>query len=73
MNQTDKNTTRLIEMETSLMHLQNDFDSINEVVLDQARRIGQLNSMLERLTERFDAAVASESPRTAEDEKPPHY
>jgi uncharacterized coiled-coil protein SlyX len=73
MDETQKNSARLTNLESSLMHLQNDFDALNEVVLDQSRRLDQLTKMIERLTERFEQAAASESPRRAEDEKPPHY
>lgn len=74
MNQTEQNTKRLTDLESSIMHLQNDFDSINEVVLDMSRRIDELSAMIQRLQDRFEAATsASEQPRSAEDEKPPHY
>ena len=73
MDETKNNSARLTELESTLMHLQKDFDSINEVVLGQARQIDDLTRMLKRLTERFEEAAASETSRRPEDEKPPHY
>ena len=74
MDQGAKNLKRLTELETSMMHLQNDYDSLNEVVLENARRLEKLTGMLQRLTERVDSSAAESAvPRNAEDEKPPHY
>lgn len=55
------------------MHLQNDFESLNEVVLENGRRLDDLQSLLQRLTDKFDAKQADEPERDPEDEKPPHY
>jgi len=73
MNQIDKNSKRLTDLESTLMHLQNDYDSLNEVVLELSQKMDGLSKMFERLTERFEASSSSETPRSAEDEKPPHY
>jgi len=70
----EKLSKRLTALESSMMHLQNDYDSLNEAVLENTRRLEKLVVMLERLTQRVDAASADGStPRNAEDEKPPHY
>ena len=68
-----RNSQRLTDLETTLMHLQSDYDSLNEVVLDNAKRLGKITAMLQRLTERFEASSEPAQPRNAEDEKPPHY
>ena len=73
MNQNERNAKRITELESSLMHLQNDYDSLNEVVLDQAKRLDQLTGAFDRLSERLDAATPTAPPRKAEDEVPPHY
>lgn len=73
MDQTEKNTQRLTDLESSLMHHQNDLDSINEVVLDLSRQINVLTAMMERLKERVEAASTGDAPGKLEDEKPPHY
>jgi len=67
----DKN--RLTELELSLMHLQNDFESLNEVVLDNARRIDSMSKLIQKLTDRLEASEDPEPTRNAEDEIPPHY
>ena len=66
---------RFEALETLTMHLQNDFEQLNEVILKQQAEIQELQSQLVRLEGRLDeqAATASESPRTLEDDKPPHY
>ena len=55
------------------MHLQNDFDAINEVVLSNSRRLDELHSLIERLTDKFEAHRGESEERNLEDEKPPHY
>ena len=73
MEEKEKNAVRLTDMETSMMHLQNDYDSLNEVVLENARRIEQMAKAIQRLTDRLQAATEPQSDREAEDEVPPHY
>ncbi|MFK7767770.1 MAG: SlyX family protein [Mariniblastus sp.] len=73
MDPNEHNAKRLTNLETSLMHLQSDYDSLNEVVLDNARRLDKMAAMLQRLTEKFEAASEPVQERNAEDEKPPHY
>ncbi len=73
MDAVEKNTQRLNDLESSLMHFQSDFDSLNEIVLDNARRLDKLTAMLQRLNDRLDSANEDVPPRNPEDEKPPHY
>ena len=73
MDENGKNTNRLTDLESSLMHLQSDFDSLNEIVLENSRRLDKLSAMIQRLTDRIDSADDDEPPRSLEDEKPPHY
>ena len=74
MNENKQMSQRITDLETALMHLQNDFEAINEVVLSNSRRMDELHALLERLSDRFEAHKgASEEERTLEDEKPPHY
>ncbi len=68
-----QNTDRLTELETSLMHLQSDYDSLNDVVLENAKRLDKLSSLLQKLTSRIEAVTEPVEQRNAEDEKPPHY
>lgn len=63
---------RLVDAEIALTHLQQDYDSLNEVVLAQQKTIAQLSSKIQRLETRIDASDDPEV-RDAESEKPPHY
>ncbi len=72
-NETDAN--RLTKLELALMHLQNDYDSLNEMVLKNGSRLDEVHGMLQRLTVKFESqqhSIESQA-RKAEDEKPPHY
>ena len=64
---------RVTELESSQMHFQKDYDSLNEVVLDLANRLERMTLAVERLSRRVEANSEPESPRNLEDEKPPHY
>lgn len=73
MDESEKNSLRLTKLETSMMHLQNDYDSLNEVVLANARRIEQMAKTIQALADRLQAASEPSSQRDIEDEVPPHY
>ena len=73
MDQDKKNDQRLTELESTLMHLQNDYDSLNAVVRENTGRIEQMAKAIERLTARLESVSESEQERNAEDEVPPHY
>jgi len=64
---------RITDLETALMHLQNDFEQLNEVVLENGRTIAEMQQALIRLTGKLDAMEASHESRSLEDDKPPHY
>ena len=63
---------RIIETEMALAHLQHDYESLNEVVLEQQRAIEQLSVQLLKLQSKIDASTEPEA-RDAEAERPPHY
>ena len=71
----EKNQQRINELESKLMYLQNDYDALNETVLENTRRLEQLTMDIARLTVqlRVQAESIPETPRNLEDEKPPHY
>ena len=73
MDENEKNAQRLTELESSMMHLQNDYDSLNEVVLENARRLEQVLKTIQGLTDRLKVISEPQSERSAEDEVPPHY
>lgn len=65
--------SRVTELESALMHFQNDYDALNEVVLDMANRIERMSLTIQQLTRRLENASEVAPPRNLEDEKPPHY
>ena len=73
MDGVEENAKRLTNLETSMMHLQNDFETLNEVVLDNARRLERMANTIKALSDRLQAASAPTPQREAEDEVPPHY
>lgn len=64
---------RITELESTLMHFQNDYDALNEVVLENANRLEAMSALIKQLTARIDSASTETPPRKLEDEKPPHY
>ena len=72
MTNSNKNE-RLNEIESTLMHLQNDYESLNEVVLENSKQLTQLANLMQRIVAKLDAPKDDEPPRSLEDEKPPHY
>ncbi len=73
MTSNDRDSDRMTELEFSMMHLQKDFESLNEVVLQNGKRMDELKSLIQRLSDRLDASLDPAEPRSLEDEKPPHY
>ena len=55
------------------MHLQKDYDQLNEVVIDLANRHEKLQQSFTKLTDQFNETQQPETPRDPESEKPPHY
>ena len=74
MEKQEKTVERLNSLEASLSYLQNDYDQLNETVLENTKRLEQLKLAVERLTARLEqsGSQANET-RNLEDEKPPHY
>lgn len=66
---------RIDRLETALAHHQRDYDALNDVVTKQANDLDRLRATLRRMTERIDTlqTAAETTPRTLEDDKPPHY
>ena len=64
---------RLTKLETSWMHLQSDYESLNEVVLENSRRLKTLTDLVNRLNDQMEKQLATTEPRDIGDEKPPHY
>ena len=65
---------RINDIEIKLEYLQRDYETQNEMLLVDAKRILKLEKTVKRLAETIELhANASDSPRKPEDEKPPHY
>jgi len=73
MSNSSKDEDRLQNLELSLMHLQKDYDQLNEVVIDLANRHQQLQQSFAKLTDQLEQSQQPETPRDPEAEKPPHY
>lgn len=63
----------LERLESLLMHLQHDFETLNAVVLDQQRQLTRLQQVLTRVDDRLNRLSLDEEPRDPEAERPPHY
>jgi SlyX protein len=68
-----KNSKRITDLEMSIAHLQKDFETLNEVVLDQGKLIDKLSSRIDKLLSQFEASQEEPEVRDLIDEKPPHY
>ena len=73
MDKSERDRKRITELESSMMHLQNDYESLNEVVLENVHRLEKMRLIIERLESRLQANSEAEPERKAEDEVPPHY
>ncbi len=73
MNPSDSTSNRIMELELQLMHLQKDFESLNEVVLDQHRRLEEHQRNIDSLVRKLETGLGDLDERSPEDEKPPHY
>ena len=62
---------RLNNVETAIMQLQRDVEDLSDSLLHNARTMGEMKKLIEKLRADFDAQQSE--PRSAGDEKPPHY
>ena len=73
MNPIDSASNRIMELELQLMHLQKDFESLNDVVLEQHRRLEEHQRIIDGLIRKLETGSGDPDQRNPEDEKPPHY
>lgn len=74
MDNQEKTNERLNALESSLTYLQNDYEQLNETVLENTKRLEQLKLAVDRLILRIEQSGAqTPEVRNLEDEKPPHY
>lgn len=71
-NESSSNRDRIVDAEMALTHLQQDYESLNEVVLQQQKAIEQLSVQIQRLQTKVESNADPEV-RDAESERPPHY
>lgn len=66
--------TRLTELEFVVTHLQRTIHDLNEVIIDQGKRIDTLQRETRLIASDIrQVRDSSREPRRAEDEIPPHY
>jgi SlyX protein len=69
----DPKNDPLIDLESIVMHLQNDLEQMNNVILDQQREMESLNRKIQHLESRLDKTADSPEERDPLEERPPHY
>ena len=62
---------RLNKIETHLAHLEHLFDQLNQVVLEQGRSIGKMQSQQQKITQTVETIELDRIKST--NSKPPHY
>ena len=65
------NEDRFVDIEIKLAHQEDMVESLNEVVIQQSRRIGQLEAMVSQLAEHI--RNNAQSGANPVNEPPPHY
>ena len=73
MNETELLLQRITELEIRWMQLQQDFDSLNTVVLEQQQELQLWRAAFARLEARMESLADPEPPRDPLAERPPHY
>jgi len=65
---------RVTELEELSTHQERTVQQLNEVILQQERRLAETEAALKRLAEKFETlSTSADTPRSLEDERPPHY
>lgn len=62
---------RFEKIETTLAHLERQYEQLNEVIIEQARQIKRLQSQQQRISETVETAELDRIKST--NPKPPHY
>jgi len=60
-------------IETKIAFLESANVELSDVVYRQQQEIAALRARLDALTQRLDASQTAYTPRTPEEERPPHY
>ncbi|HYW81482.1 MAG TPA: SlyX family protein [Thermoguttaceae bacterium] len=65
---------RVTELEELSTHQERTVQQLNEVILQQERRLTETEAALKRVAEKVDTfSTSGDTPRSLEDERPPHY
>jgi uncharacterized coiled-coil protein SlyX len=64
---------RIVSLELLVTHLERDLGALNSAVLDQQKEIVTLKRVISQLEERIARLGTEDEPRSADDERPPHY
>jgi uncharacterized coiled-coil protein SlyX len=70
------NEPDIVTLQMQMTHLEHFVDQLNEVITAQGRQIDHQQRILDRLLKSVDeikTKSTGETPRTLEDDKPPHY
>lgn len=69
----EMNSDDIERLETKIAFLERANVELSDVVYRQQLEIQALQARLDALAQRLDAAQTPETPRTPEEERPPHY
>ncbi len=73
MDESETLLKRITELEIRWMQLQQDFEVLNGVVLEQQRELTLWRAAFARLEARLESLTDPEPPRDPLAERPPHY
>lgn len=73
MNTPHDLTARVIELESTITHLQHDLEQLSAVLIDQQTEIESLQRVTETLKHQVDDSNSPTEQRNPLDERPPHY
>jgi SlyX protein len=69
----EMNSEAIERIETKIAFLESANVELSDVVYRQQQEIAALRARLDALTQRIEAAQTPETPRSPEEERPPHY
>ena len=64
---------RLTAIESTVAHLQHDFDQLHQVALELQADIVQIRMLLQKFSVRMERLAEAPEVRSPEMERPPHY
>ena len=65
--------SRITKLETMYMHLQSDYEALNETVLMNVTKLERMVSQLTDINNKLPSQLDGGQVGSLEDEKPPHY